>query len=333
MNAMDLIRAIGEIDYDMVIDSEKEFKKPALSQKKAYVWSIFDHLLMKGRQNMKKILVCTLCVALCAGLVAVISQLDRSNTLPDDQGGDQSPDRSYVTIFNGYNYEPIGTPDFKRFPALEELSEKTVTGYSFNIEPRHLGEYIGVFPAIDEPGFGEGVAYHFAPYPSYDSIIIVDRNGEYSLYVAHSGALPYDATSTTVLNYYGEPVEIRVAYSENERVIVGDELYTLLRALEGKDRVMYDEIDRASFDYWYAERGDAGVRLVDGKILFDGEEIRQTYIDFTTQNTSHLWLKTDRGFDDIYVYYNPTVKYFAVDHYYYFLTDDEVEIINQLLEK
>ena len=332
MNARELLRAIGEIDYDMVIDSEKEFEKPSLSQKSTYGWAFLSNLLMKGRKNMKKILVCTLCVVLCVGLAAVISQLDAWNVSPDNQGG-QSPDRSYAIVFNGYNYEPVGTPDFERFPALAELCEETATGYKFNLSAEHLGEYIGVFPASEKLGLSEGSAYHYAEYPDYDSIIIVEREGEFFLYVATSGALPYDATSTTVLNYYGEPVEIRVAYSADEEGIVGDELRTIIRALEGKERVAYSEIERVSFDFWYAECGDAGVRLADGKLMFDSKEIRQTYIDFTTRDTSNLWLKTDRGFDDIYIYYNPTLNYFAVDHYYYFLTDVEVEIINSVLEK
>lgn len=333
MNARDLIEAIGNIDYDMVIESEKEFGKSSLSQKNTYGWAFFGDLLMKGRKNMKKILVCTLCIVLCVGLAAVISRLDAWNISPDNQGDGQSPDRSYAIVFNGYNFEPVGTPDFERFPALAELCEKTVTGYKFNLSAEHLGEYIGVFPASEKLGLGEGVAYHYAEYPDYDSIIIVEREGEFFLYVAISGALPYDATSTTVLSYYGEPVEIRAAYSADEEGIVGDELRTIIRALEGKERVAYSEIERVSFDFWYAEWGDAGVRLVDGDLVFESNEIRQTYIDFTTRDTSNLWLKTDRGFNDIYIYYNPTLNYFAVDHYYYFLTDGEVEIINSILEK
>ena len=110
MNARDLIEAIGNIDYDMVIESEKEFGKSSLSKKNTYGWAFLSNLLMKGRKKMKKILVCTLCIVLCVGLAAVISRLDACHGIRREQVELPVPSNYklghtslYNTAFNGRN--------------------------------------------------------------------------------------------------------------------------------------------------------------------------------------------------------------------------------------
>lgn len=333
MNNYSLIYTVGEIDFDMVEDSDVDFKNDAVIKKVPYVSCFFDKITKKGDKRMKKIL--TFAASICLIVLAVVFAFSHNGTQLGNDGGDQSADRSYAVIFNGYIYEPIGSPDLIRFPALSEISETTVVGHKYNISEEHLGEYIGVFPAVEDLGWEEGKAYHYSEYPEYDSIIIVDRKGEYSFYVALSGNIsPKMANiSTNVLYYYGNPEKIRLDVFDNERSIDGEDMTLFLATLEGKGRVSYNDIEAVVVDAWRKEKGDEGVDIVDGKVTYDSAEIRQMFVEFMTgDGVSHIYMDTDKGFE-IYIYYNPTFRYFAVDHYYYFLMEDEVRIINEIIAK
>lgn len=333
MNNQKIIHTVGEIDFDMVEDSEKDFNSNALTEKVPFAITFLNTKMRKGENNMKKTL--TLAASICLIVLVAVFAFTRDNNELGEDNNDQSPDRSYAVIFNGYNYEPIGSPDFTRYPAISEISEPTAVGYKFNISEEHLGEYIGVFPAVDDLGWEEGKAYHYSAYPEYDSIIIVERNGEYSFYVAYSGSIsPEKANnSTDVLYHYGTLEKIRIDVFGEERIIDGEDMALLLATFEGKTRVSYNEIERVVVEAWRREKGDDGVDFVDGEVTYDSAHIRQMFVEFMTgDGVSHMYIDTDNGFE-IYIYYNPTFSYFAVDHYYYFLTDDDISVINEIIAK
>ncbi len=332
MNNQKIIHTVGEIDFDMVEDSEKDFNSNALTEKVLYFRPFLNTKIKKGENNMKKILA--FAASICLIVLVAVFVFPRDNNELDDNN-DQSADRSYAVIFNGYTYEPIGSPDLTRFPALSEVSEPTVVGYKYNISKEHLGEYIGVFPAIEDLGWEEGKAYHYSEYPEYDSIIIVERKGEYSFYVAYSGNISPEAAniSTDVLYHYGTLEKIRIDVFGEERIIDGEDMALLLATFEGKTRVSYNEIERVVVEAWRKEKGDDGVDFVDGEVTYDSAHIRQMFVEFMTgDGVSHMYIDTDNGFE-IYIYYNPTFNYFAVDHYYYFLTDDDISVINEIIAK
>lgn len=332
MNNHIIINIVGEIDFDMVEDSEKNFKSNDFTEKVLYFRPFLNTKIKKGENNMKKILA--FAASICLIVFVAVFAFTRDNNELDDNN-DQSADRSYAVIFNGYTYEPIGSPDFTRYPAISEISEPTAVGYKFNISEEHLGEYIGVFPAVDDFGWEEGKAYHYSAYSEYDSIIIVERNGEYSFYVAYSGSISLEKAnnSTDVLYHYGTLEKIRIDVFGDERIIDGEDMALLLATFEGKTRVSYNEIERVVVEAWRKEKGDDGVDFVDGEVTYDSAHIRQMFVEFMTgDGVSHMYIDTDNGFE-IYIYYNPTFNYFAVDHYYYFLTDDDISVINEIIAK
>ncbi len=332
MNNHKIIRTVGEIDFDMVEDSEKDFKSDDFTEKVPYVRTFLNSKIKKGENNMKKILA--FAASICLIVLVAVFVFPRDNNELDDNN-DQSADRRYTVIFNGYTYEPIGSPDLTRFPALSEISEPTVVGHKYNISEEHLGEYIGVFPAVEDLGWEEGKAYHFSEYPEYDSIIIVERKGEYSFYVAYSGDISPEAAniSTDVLYHYGNPEKIRLDVFDEERIVDGEKMELLLAALEGKSRVRYNEIEEVVVDAWRKEKGDAGVDIADGEVTYDSAHIRQMFVEFMTADGVNMYMDTDRGFE-IYIYYSPTFNYFVVDNrYYYFLTEDDVRLSNEIIEK
>lgn len=332
MNREKIVYAIGEIDFDMVLDSDEHFKGAKQSEKVARVSSFLATKSIKRGNNMKKILTFAACFCLFIAAVFFIYPKDGNNGGGTDN---QTPDQLYAAWFNGYLYEPISQLEHEIFPALSGIYEKTVTGYRYNINEEHIGEYIGIFPAIEHLDLSEGRAYHYSAYPDYDSIIIVERGSEYSFYIAHAGILPEGAScdSTTMLYYYGNPSEIRL-YNTDESVIsiTGEELELVLSMLDGKELSSYNTTEKVVFDAWYRENGDVGVSFENGKVSYDNPEIREMYTEFETQGTKDLWMNTEKGFSDIYIYYNPRFKYFAINHYYYyFLTDAEVEVISSVI--
>ena len=332
MNNHKIIHTVGEIDFDMVEDSEKDFRSDGFTEKVPYVRAFLNTKIKKGENNMKKIL--TFAASICLIVLVAVFVFPRDNNELDDNN-DQSADRSYAVIFNGYTYEPIRSPDLTRFPALSEISETTVVGHKYNILEEHIGEYIGVFPAVEDLGLEEGKAYHYSEYPEYDTIIIVERNGEYSFYIAYYGDISPEAAniSTDVLYHYGNPEKIRLDVFSEERIIDGEDMALLLATLEGKSRVSYNEIEAVVVDAWRKEKGDEGVDIVDGEVTYDSAHIRQMFVEFMTgDGVRDMYMDTDRGFE-IYIYYNPTFNYFAVDHYYYFLTEDDIPVINEILAK
>ena len=75
----------------------------------------------------------------------------------------------------------------------------------------------------------------------------------------------------------------------------------LLATLEGKDRVRYNEIEAVVVDAWRKENGDGGVHIVDGKVTYDSDHIRQMFIEFMTgDGVSNMYMDTKRGFE-IYI--------------------------------
>ena len=333
MTKSELIRAFGDISDNYLSEADLYIsQRNSSSYKSNCKQRITNRRITKT--SMTKFIALAACFCLIVGgvFIAINSEylFENPNATPDADGHD----RVYGAYFNGYYYEMITHHYHEVYPELNDIFEQTETGYIYNIKEEHLGEYIGVFPAILDV-YPEGKAYHYSAYPDYDSIIIVKRENEYTFYVASSGnlhsSIPTD--SSTTLYHYGAPTELRVIYGtdEKENILHGEELIAVFDILSGKKRVSPAVIEEKVYNKWCETYGSAGVHFNGKDLSYDSAEAREKFAFFMAETNTHLWVSTDKGFNDVLIYYNAKFGYFNYQNYNYMLTEDEVIAIEELL--
>ena len=319
MTKNELLAAIGEID-DRIIEEASPYKAKEVTIPNT----------LKRRNTMTKFLALAACFCLIVGGLFFAF----GDEIFDGKDSAQTPDRSYAVWFNGYLYEPISHHYHEVYPELSDIYEKIVTGYKYNIKKEHIGEYLGVFPALKDV-HPEGKAYRFSLYPDYDSIIIVEREGKYSFYVADGGILPEGSPtdSTTTLYYYGQPTSFVFFYpDESYKTITGEELNTIMSLLSGKELTDYNKIEEKVFNEWYAEKGDVGVSFDGEELSYDSAEIHAEFTAFMTEGNRLIWINTDKGFKNLALYYNSKFGYFNFMAKSYELTESEAKMLKEIIE-
>ncbi len=306
------IDAINHIDNDLVEEYAKEK----------------EHLKRKRESKKRTPWIKWASVAACFALVICIGALTIPNLIQEQDGGGNN--ESYAYWFNSFLYESISVGDDAYYPEVRALAKGATSDLKYDIKKEHLGEYIGEFPLVNNE---IGKAYHFAAYPEYDSVIIVEKDGKYTFYIATGNHIePNLPNSSIILTTYGLPENCKKINIDRERDITDSAVFEHFFAIvNNKEAVERTDIDRIVWEAWCEENGDDSV-FFDGKSLtFKDEITHEQYRIFSSKNSYNLWYDTTRGFYDQLVVVSVEYNYFRFCGNSYLISDAEAEQIIDLL--
>ena len=307
--------AVGMIEYEL-IEEYTEMKNK------------FERRKRKMKSLLKYVTAAAcLAIVVCVGAIA-FPMLDNK-----DDGGDLD-DVYYAMYFGGFLYEPIAVGDHSSYPAVKELMVGATSENRYDIREEHLGEYMGVFPGVESLGIPEGKAYHFAAYPDYDAVIIVERGGKYGFYISEGNAFDESVKgdSDSVFAHHGLPESVTELYTGHFEVRLNSETADeIFACLDGKESADKSSIERSKYDAWCSLYGEAGVHF-DGKgFSYDNEEKYWEFTNFVNSDLHSLWIKTDKGFQNLLILIDLKFNYYTFCGNSYLLTEEECETLSQLV--
>ena len=259
-----------------------------------------------------------------------------NNPLIESNGNDtQKPDIVYAQYINGYLYEQIFDPNpyCEKYPEIKDIAESITTGYKFNLSEKDLGEYIGIAPAIDKANLPEGKAYHWLAYPNLDSVIIVEREGKYSLYFFTGEVYIEDAqSSSSILAKYNLPENAVSIDNLNSEEIITDksqisEICEILSNKQHDSEFVYR--DRI-WEAWLSEKGEVGVSYDGTDFSYSNAEIREEFAAYFGGNIKTIVINTTNGFE-ITLRVDLRFSYFIMNSKTFNLSQAEVEQLSGLL--
>ena len=247
----------------------------------------------------------------------------------------QNPDIVYAQYINGYLYEQIFNPEphYQKYPELKNVAESITTGYKFNLSEKDLGEYIGIAPALDKAHLPEGKAYHWLAYPNFDSIIIVEREGKYSLYLFSGEICLEDAqSSSSILAKYNLPENAVSMDVLNSEVVIMDkvkiaEICSIMANKQHDPEFAYR--DRI-WEAWQSEKGDVGVSFDGTDFTYSNPQIHEEFAHYFGENIKTIIINTTNGFE-ITLRVDLRFNYFTINNKTFNLSQAETEQLENLL--
>ena len=247
----------------------------------------------------------------------------------------QNPDIVYAQYINGYLYEQIFNPEphYQKYPELKNVAESITTGYKFNLSEKDLGEYIGIAPALDKAHLPEGKAYHWLAYPNFDSIIIVEREGKYSLYLFSGEICLEDAqSSSSILEKYNLPENAVSMDNLNSEEIITDKsrISEICEILSNKQHDSEFAYRDRIWEAWQSEKGDVGVSYDGTDFSYSNAEIREEFAAYFGENIKTIIINTTNGFE-ITLRIDLRFSYFIINNKTFNLSQAETEQLENLL--
>jgi len=348
-----LLDAIGELDEALLEEAEVDVEK---------------------RKKRKNIVTGVLSVAACVCIAVAGVAL----TMPDNANHDVTTntiamgEMAYGFTLNENEfivYYPIAFDERVRYDLVPEGAVGLGPENMYEITEDDLGAPMGtVGDCGDESIIGCNV-YHFAAFPEYDSICILETEDGYAFYTANWIDVPDDigTFSNVAIDTYGLPdslatMEIQLPdqttlYTVTDQATI-DAVFALLRDHENSG---LEANERRFAQAWYDVYGNDDVYFDEeqGCVCFRATEAElnppptQTYTDengttIVVQENStgpsnydlarEIWdegerliaMTTDRGFS-FYIDYFPSIRTFIWANGYYEMTDTEVAQLNELL--
>ena len=267
-------------------------------------------------------------------------------------------------------YFPISFEERKRYGLVPENAVGLTPENTYVISQKDIGEFMGVVEFCGDESLLGCKVYHFAAYPDYDAICIVEKDGAYAFYTADGIRTDdtYGQNSDIVLETYSLPESAQAI-----EILSADETYlfsieddkardSLFSLLAGKGNSGLQANEKRFAKAWYDAFGNEDVYYSEkeGHCVFrndfedEAEKEVKTYTDaegnimvqkpaneaITLYETAHaLWsegerlirISTDKGFQTVIDYF-PSINTFIWHNGYYELSADEAKELNALLQ-
>lgn len=322
MKEKKIIDAVGGIDFDMVEDAYGDAEQKPKRIPRFVKWGS---------------------IAACICLAAILAvHLILPGAIPNEDGNVNSADIMCAVWFNGFLYEECTETTHTDIPELEALTVNEGNRHSCTVTEDDLGDYIGVFPAIEPFELPEGQAYRWKAHPEFESVIIVKYEDGCRLFVTYGNAVAeeYRTNSDTLFEKLGFPESVSSISVEAGGEKIGDDIEndaviaSIFELLGGKTPVSRSEINSQVWDAWCEERGASGITY-DGEVDFTypSAEIREQFVNFRNGDLHSLWITTDTGFRYILLTYNEKFNEFHLCGSYFRLTDAEMSELKALIEE
>ncbi len=289
----------------------------------------FDHAKQpKIKRPWRKWASIAACLALVIGLGTIMLPL-LSNL---EENGNQE-DVAYAVWIGDFLYDPISVGDDICFPEVRALAVGDTSELKYDIREEHLGAYIDSFSGSEKYHIPAGKAYHFAAYPDYDAVIIVEQNGKYHFFISHGGPTREEMMdSSAVMELYHLPESCTSLLIEYETKVTDRAVIErLFSIIADKKAVSPDTINRIQWEGWCEENGTDSV-FFDGKDLsFRDSTVHQLYNDYLSINYHIVWYDTDRGFHEQLLHIDTRHQYVTLCTNHYLLSDAETAELISLL--
>lgn len=289
----------------------------------------------------KQSVVKWLMIALC--LCLAVCSLGKNAA---DSPAADSPLHDIGFEFENIRYGTIGFEERIRYGLVDSGEIGLTPENTYKITRKDLGEKMGTVELPYGNGTVSADVYHFAAYPDYDSICIVDTPDGYVFYTAGWLDLTKEhmAVSDGILGAYDMPksitaLEVCSSSGTALRTITDEEQIQLFCALiSGHANIGLEAKEKLNAQLWQDTYGTDEVYFDDGEglIRFNAPSIEKRQ---ELENTAHaLWGKgerdvyicTDRGFR-IFMMFHPSIRSVVIHDGYYILTEEEAAQLAELL--
>lgn len=315
MKSEKILRAIGEIDEQLVREAEPQEKR-------------------RGARSWKKwaALAACLCLVVGVGVFAGPRLLRSEDTLAVDHV-------AYGVTVNGILYFPISFEERIQYGLVEEGTVGLTPENTYRITEADLGEVIGTVESCTEESMIGAIVYHFAKYPDYDSICIVEHHGQYQFYVADGVSLAEEErkSSDRILEAYEIPASVTKITVQNGNwenlLTITDEatINAICEIVAGKTSIGLESREALFAQLWYDTYGNYDVKYNGTAMSYASVEASEKAAALWGSNERIVWFTTERGFE-FYLIYTPSISSFAFYDGYFVLSEKEVLSLNALLQ-
>lgn len=315
MTNKNIFRELGGLDPDLIAKAAPDVPQKKSTNKTWLKWG-------------------SIAACLCLIITATVIMIPYINR---DDSGTQSPDISYAIAINGFLYNPLSQPELfcKKYPELENITEKITTGHKYLISDEDLGEYIGTVPAIEDAGLPAGKAYHWYAYPNLDSIIIIERKGKYSFYVSDGFIFSYESinSSSSILEKYKLPDSALNLEVLDFGVILTDkaEIAEMCAIMSNKQHDAELAYRNRIWEAWLNEKGDVGVSFDGTDFTYSNPQIHEEFAEYYGENIKTIIVNTNNGFE-ITIRVDLKFNYFFMNNKTFNLSQSESEQLSVLLK-
>lgn len=263
-------------------------------------------------------------------------------------------------------YFPISFDGRVRYGLVPEDAVGLTKENTYKITEADIGEFMGTVTSCGDKKLIDCKVYHFAKYPQYDSICIVDTNNGYKFYTGNYIVTERSNVRSDIclaefdLPNSLEKIEI---INEDHKVLFeikdGNDISALFNIILNKDDIGSNETNRRLVDAWYKKYGNDDVYYDEAtgaiKYKYENEIIKEGYTSIvdgveivyepqfgdtaTRDKAIELWTKdninisiiSNNGFG-VTVQYSPITSTFGISGNNYSLTETEVQELNALLQ-
>lgn len=240
------------------------------------------------------------------------------------------------------HYFPISFEDRVRYNLVPEGTMGLSPETTYKITEADLGEKMGTVTVnSDDPLSGADV-YHFAKFPNYDTICIVDTPQGYAFYTADYISLPdhIGYTSDEALAAYGLPASaesVRILSPDSKplgTVENTDDIDAILEILSGKTNSGLEANERRFGEAWleYSGNDDFYFSEEDGCCVARDVSVYDEVTPFILNGERLIEITTNKGFR-ITIDFFPCIRSFVFGNGYYELSPEESTALTELLNQ
>lgn len=240
------------------------------------------------------------------------------------------------------HYFPISFEDRLRYNLVPEGTIGLSPETTYKITEADLGEKMGTVTVNSDDPLSGAEVYHFAKFPNYDTICIVDTPQGYAFYTAGYISLPdhIGYTSDEALASYGLPssaesVRILSYNSQPLRTVENpDDIDAIFEILSGKVNSGLIANERRFADAWYEATGNSDFFFneEDGYCQATDISVYDKVTEFITDGERLIEITTDKGFQ-ITIDFFPCIRSFTFGNGYYELSPEESADLSLLLNQ
>lgn len=267
--------------------------------------------------------------------------------MPTDTAGEDNQSQesvAYGFYLDGNSttpYFPISFEERVRYELVPNGGIGLTGSYIYQITEDDLGDLMGTVTGCgDETIIGSQV-YHFAKYPEYDSICIVDTPNGYAFYVCSYLYVPVEIgdISDAIFAAYGLPSSLEtmeILTPDSQYLFSIDDEATIKAILEifsGKVNHGPEANERLFAQAWYDAYGNDDIHYSEESGCCVAREISlfDKAHELWNKGERIIQITTDRGFR-LTIDYFPVVHVFVCGDSYYELSANDVESLNALLQ-
>ena len=280
-------------------------------------------------------------IAACIGLILIVAMSGGENGVLDNYSEEQAYgfdlDGNGRTIFF-----PISFDDRIRYGLVSEGEVGLNKDNIYQITEDDLGDPMGTAGNCGDEALNGSKVYHYAKFPEYDSICIVDTPNGYVFYTCNSlnVAVGIGETSDILFSAYGLPdsltrmeilaPDFQYLFDIRDDAVIN----SIFELLFGKSNSGLEANERRFAQLWYDTYGNDDVSYSEesqGCVYKNVADIDKAQ-ELWTNGECLIQITIDKGYQ-FYIDYFPSIRTFSCCNGYYELSPEEAAYLSTLCSK